>query len=357
MRASAFITAVILLTVSLTTAHAKISIPDAENIIKEFTYAYENEVIKDGKRYVVNKKWSDNTFDLSIKLNADNSLVLLITKGAIENKKMTKDAFRLILCHEFGHYFGGAPKKNNQHWASSEGQSDYYATSKCIKRMLPQDDNFIQRVKNATLLFGQMLAIMNNEDSKKISLEAKDSREVMSMDTTHPSAQCRVDTMIAGLNCPLSEKVEFSNTNPDVGACLESSIRPEIAAGARPRCWYRPKIVGKVCQSKVLIPGQKIPLVNIFLKKYKDDRTAELTGFVGVANPVNKIIQKIQRLNNNERFETLDQKIVIDRDFLYIDQNILKSYLDKSLLPIKPELLNLKSQGNSYILRVSCKNL
>ena len=353
----AYLSASLILSLNLPSANAAISADQAEQIISDFGYAYKTNLARAGQKLLVRKEWTNNAFDMSIKHPTANTLVLNVTNGVISNKRMTEDTFRLLVCHELGHFFGGAPKLKSSDWAANEGQSDYYATSKCMKRMISHNEYLIERVKKSALLFGQIMAESNHEDVSKISFDNKDKREVLATDMTHPSAQCRVDTLMAGLNCPISANVEFSSTNADVGACLESSIDARMAAGARPRCWYRPAVVGKVCQSSATIPGQKISLVNFTIKKYKDDMTGELSGYVGLNNPKFSNAQKIRRLHNNTRFESIDGKIEIVDNQLYIDQEQFKALAGKSLLPLSLEKLDLKSVGSDFVLEVKCRDL
>lgn len=330
---------------------------EAENILKEFTYAYKNVINREGKRYLTLKKWKENKFEINVKMKQKDALLLTVSKGVIAHKRMTEDSFRLILCHEFGHYFGGTPHTNDEHWASNEGQADYYSTSKCIRRIIPKDRDFKSRVQVATLALGKIYAEMNKEDSSKLSLTEKDKREVMTTLSTHPGAQCRVDTMIAGLNCPISESIEFSDKDEKTGACLDSSVNEAFAKGARPRCWYRPQILGKICQSKAFIPGQKIPLVTIYVKKYKEDGTAELSLQVGMAVPGKNYIKKVNRLEKNTRFETHDNKVIIASDLLSLDQKIFATSLKKSLVPINSKDIKLKQQGSAFAFEMKCRDL
>src|SRR5690606_7932026 len=48
---------------------------------------------------------------------------------------MSPGGMLLVACHEVGHHLGGAPKKGLR-WASSEGQSDYYGTLRCVRELL-----------------------------------------------------------------------------------------------------------------------------------------------------------------------------------------------------------------------------
>jgi hypothetical protein len=50
---------------------------------------------------------------------------------------------------------------------------------------------------------------------------------------THPNAQCRLDTYLAGARCDVSYDVMIDNVDPRIGACSQNSM------GARPTCWYK----------------------------------------------------------------------------------------------------------------------
>jgi hypothetical protein len=52
----------------------------------------------------------------------------------------------------------------------------------------------------------------------------------------HPTPQCRLDTMVAGIFCPQGpDSGKFDDNDPEVGSCSEIGPHPE---GARPRCWF-----------------------------------------------------------------------------------------------------------------------
>lgn len=99
-----------------------------------------------------------------------------------------------------------------------------------------------------------MAAIDNQMNPDEITLEKKDSQRLLKSTNLQPKPQCRVDTMVAGLLCPVNETIDFSNKSPNVGACLHSSVDSQVRAGARPRCWYRPPTELYRCSSLERIP-------------------------------------------------------------------------------------------------------
>lgn len=59
--------------------------------------------------------------------------------GLARRPEMTDDALILILCHEMGHFFGGAPLGGNG--LAAEGQADFFALNVCLKRLWATGDN------------------------------------------------------------------------------------------------------------------------------------------------------------------------------------------------------------------------
>jgi hypothetical protein len=62
--------------------------------------------------------------------------------GLARHGEITPDGFALVLCHEIGHHLGGVPRYSGANgWASNEGQSDYFAATKCLRRAWQSDQN------------------------------------------------------------------------------------------------------------------------------------------------------------------------------------------------------------------------
>jgi hypothetical protein len=152
---------------------------------------------------------------------------------------MTQDTVIATLCHELGHGIGGEPLKQKKDLEpiSTEGQSDFYAYRFCLERMFkripPQApvvavSSYVERLcrlQSASseslefcyrgfqtleierMLFKQSQNVETAYDTPDLSVVS----EVNHSETYYPSAQCRIDTMIAGL------------------------LKQE-----RPRCWWAP---------------------------------------------------------------------------------------------------------------------
>lgn len=236
------------------------------------------EVIKDiynpifgheNKKLIINYKWENPAVNAYATRDDNNNPVINITGGMLGHDLLTQDGLALILCHEVGHFLGGEPKKlrgrsTKKSWSSAEGQADYFATANCIKKVfkaLPQiahseksmttNDNKSEQAirlnqettrickdpicKRVAMASHNVAEVYASIDwfSGNLSLVQKDDYTVYQTIYNHPNPQCRLDTMVAALQCPDSESIVFKNGDELAGACKSPQYR-------RPRCWFYP---------------------------------------------------------------------------------------------------------------------
>lgn len=188
--------------------------------------------------------------------------------GLARNPFMTPDGLLMVICHEIGHHLGGLPA-NQGHFASNEGQSDYFAATKCMRRVLSNYDNvsvmrnrqidFLVRNKclaafpkdmqeaaicMRTSMAGQSLArvLASLGGEKDVRFDQPSRVAVQVTDNSHPDAQCRLDTYFQGALCraPFQQSMNFSNIRD--GACVPENLAGLIGGGVRPVCWFHPKL-------------------------------------------------------------------------------------------------------------------
>lgn len=210
---------------------------------------------KYNKKLIVKKAWDESRINAHATRDDANNPVIVINGGLARHEEMTKDGLFLILCHELGHHFGGAPKSfrgssKKRSWSSAEGQADYFATNKCMPRLIAEGvldkttslkDLELKRCSSveckqiapAALSVGKLFATLKNE-WKMPSLDKKDSTSVYRTNYKHPVPQCRVDTFIAGILCSREYEVDFDNNDYKIGSCLVE----ELPEAARPSCWF-----------------------------------------------------------------------------------------------------------------------
>lgn len=187
--------------------------------------------------------------------------------GLARHPLMTPEGFLLVICHEIGHHMGGAPRYPNSE-LSTEGQSDYFSTSKCARQILSRVNNNDAWVRAANvplevrvpcqntfpnnslqasicmrssmggLSLARVLASFRG-DWKQVGFAKKDPTIVAQTYPGHPAAQCRLDTYFSGALCRASENVSFDPVDYRRGSCFQTNLR---TLGARPECWFKPAL-------------------------------------------------------------------------------------------------------------------
>jgi hypothetical protein len=105
-------------------------------ITNEVVNAYKPLATDHGANLSVNARWSDSTVNASAVQNG-SSWIVNMYGGLARRPEITKDGYRMVICHELGHHFGGFPFTS--HWASDEGESDYFATHACAIKLWAAD--------------------------------------------------------------------------------------------------------------------------------------------------------------------------------------------------------------------------
>ena len=192
--------------------------------------------------------------------------IIDMTGGLARHPLMTVDGFMMVVCHELGHLIGGAPRyDNNKDWASNEGQADYFAGLKCMRRVLENDDNttivanmqidsevkikcesayksdseiaLCQRIAMAGKSLAKVLGDITAGDNSNVNFTTPDTAIVRLTYDLHPRAQCRLDSYFAGVLCDKSTLEDVSKSDAIVGTCIK---KDGYLDGVRPLCWYRP---------------------------------------------------------------------------------------------------------------------
>lgn len=254
-----------------------------QKTIKTVTKAEFDEAIKDiedlytpifkdkySAELDIERDWEDGTVNAYAQ-QIGNVWKVKMFGGLARHEHVTQDGFRAVICHEVGHHIAGAPRKSSRwggtSWASNEGQSDYFATSKCLRKLFESqreetvkfyneikskdnlvakkkcDEVFSSEVESAvclrTSLAGKSLAkllgsLRGNAD---VEFSTPDQSVVSATNHNHPAGQCRLDTYFHGSLCDKSHEVDPSMTDAATGYCVRSE---SYVDGVRPLCWYKP---------------------------------------------------------------------------------------------------------------------
>jgi hypothetical protein len=237
-------------------------------VIDKVSAVYAPIISSMGATLNVVRNWEDGTVN-AYASRSGNTWNVAMFGGLARHATITEDGFALVVCHEIGHHIGGAPKKGGGWWggiawASNEGQSDYFATLKCLRKVFISDDNaaVISSMNIPdTLRASCSTAYASAEDQnicirggmagmsvsklfqalRNATVEPKfdtpDPRVVTATDHNHPAYQCRLDTYFQGALCEVSENDDVSDTDEKAGTC---NLTTGHTSGIRPLCWLKP---------------------------------------------------------------------------------------------------------------------
>ncbi len=233
-------------------------------VIDRVEAVYKPIVKAKGGNLVVQRNWTDGTVNAYASRSGTTWNVAMFG-GLARHQYVTEDGFMMVVCHELGHHIGGAPKKGGfgSAWASNEGQSDYFATLKCMRAILEKDDNetIVSKMQidasaaqkcEATYkssneialckrlaMGGKSLAMLLGDlgGNSNVNFNTPDQSKVSATNHNHPQAQCRLDTYFNGALCDKALSDEVDQADVTKGVCLK---RDGFTEGTRPLCWYKP---------------------------------------------------------------------------------------------------------------------
>ncbi len=188
-----------------------------------------------------------------------------VSRGLLRSPKLDLDTFRMILCHEVGHLFAGAPRRNlppewdgviatdGRSLLSSEGQSDYYAARGCFQMMSrntispPLNDVPLSIREKCETAWGERppqveMCLRSARAAKNflrltfdfpIDFDRPDlSHAGALIRDSYPARQCRLDTFVQAALCTDAPQLVWAAFDAGKSNCRTN---PEAQ---RPNCWY-----------------------------------------------------------------------------------------------------------------------
>lgn len=238
------------------------------DVITKVENIYAPLVAQEGGKLIIDRAWEDGTVNAYAQRSGTNWMVNMFG-GLARHETITVDGMALVVCHEIGHHIGGAPKKASYYsssWASNEGQSDYFANLKCLRRTFLNDDNIsiVSKMEVPEALSAACGKAFASEEDKAICIrggmagdsvaklfaslrsqstpakfDTPDSRVVNTTDDAHPATQCRLDTYFQGSLCEVSFNENVTTSSEVSGTCHGSLGHQQ---GLRPNCWFKPSV-------------------------------------------------------------------------------------------------------------------
>ena len=237
-----------------------------------------------GMKFYVENRWHDDEVNACASIGAPCSKLGMLTSnsatrdfryieiygGLGRHPEMSPEGLMLVICHEIGHHLAGYPRYGeNTEVMSTEGQSDYFATAKCARSIFEEmspdthknwawanrnriprevarpcavnfpnpaseDAIYCARSSLAGMSLARTLATLGSTSPESLSFTQKDQNVVNETFESHPEAQCRLDTYVAGALCPVHHDIAFGFSNPVEGACVKAQ-----EGATRPKCWYK----------------------------------------------------------------------------------------------------------------------
>ena len=235
-------------------------------------------ILRHGGELAIAGDWDDPTVN-ALAQRFDSTWVVRVSGGLARRPEMTPDALSLAICHEIGHHLGGFVFTSNDAWSAAEGQSDLFAAQSCARILWGEDSagnaaalatvdreartlcdaawetenkrGLCYRVANASQALTSLFAA-----ARKIPVprfDTPDATWVPVTNVSHPEPQCRLDTLMAGALCGLTNSAETivgrdvpqgRNSREAEAQSLLSQCHEAQGSlrGVRPRCWFSPQL-------------------------------------------------------------------------------------------------------------------
>ena len=233
-------------------------------VIHSVTNYFKPVLLGQGDNLHVETFWKSSVINAFAR-RLDSDVTLAFHGGLARLPGMDMATLALITCHEVGHLLGGAPFKDPKNFISAEAQADYFATSKCMRQIvkaIPEFTNLIPAIAPSASIQTKCFASFSSDLDQRIcwlsasasknmldaldkatshtphpiDFESPDPTVVTKTNSSYPSAQCRLDTLIAGDLCQIDEHQLPDRTDENIGVC---SSRNGDVIGLRPRCWFQ----------------------------------------------------------------------------------------------------------------------
>ncbi len=231
---------------------------DFDRALARVEAAHQKFFTDKGQKLVIDKDWLEGIVNAFADREGE-TFIVEVYGGLARDPMITEDAFLLFVCHELGHHLGGAPTAKNLGWPSLEGQADYFAALKCMKRVLDpakaltasevdqvlsikcaesfklqSERQICERIGMAGLSAANFFHSIEKKGLPP-SFTTPDQTQVAKTLVTHANSQCRLDTYLAGALCKTDLALNPAVTDQSKNVCWQGIA----SVGFRPNCWFK----------------------------------------------------------------------------------------------------------------------
>lgn len=198
---------------------------DYQGVVQKFMARYFSKVYhQTGLPLIIPNEWSSPYF-AAFASKKEGYMQISLWGGMARAPGSNKAILATILCHELGHVLGGEPLQTipGADWASTEGQSDFYASSVCMPDFftahpelapipspraleLCHENKMCGQVLQAGFETVQFFQAYAYKEIIPVSLDTVASATKELVRNSYPSDQCRLDTYVAGAYCQLGSR-------------------------------------------------------------------------------------------------------------------------------------------------------
>jgi hypothetical protein len=232
-------------------------------VLDNIESVYQPIYASHGVRLTIQRLWTDGTVNASAEKSGKNWIINMYG-GLARRDEVTADGFALVACHEIGHHLGGFPQFIIGKM-SLEGEADYFATQGCAKLLWREqlqenaaareqvtagakglcdaqygaedDQNLCYRIAVAGLSLGNLLSHLGG--GADVAVETPSTDVSNRTQRTHPKAQCRLDTYVAGGLCLKAFDDYKIPANWEEARATSCTVAEGDSVGVRPACWFK----------------------------------------------------------------------------------------------------------------------
>lgn len=223
---------------NLFTEKARISEDLFNRIIDAASLEYKVDAAERGEKLLINKLWTDSTVNANASRNKKycGQVTLNMYGGLARRPEVLPSSFAIVVCHELGHAYAGAPYVYEPTQLAAEGMADYYATRSCFDRIAKHVPE-LQEV-------GEYTEFINKTCDAKFSLisSGRDCKNGL-------AGGQGLANLLAFLTKEKAPNYETPDpyvtpetmlSYPKTVQCRLDSYRAGLFNEDRPLCWYKP---------------------------------------------------------------------------------------------------------------------